>query len=89
MGKYRGKWVGYSAGAMGGGTGRDLSPKSQKSAIIKEKWYKISWVYLQIEKLCQNSSPPQLLSDFSELATPLVGQKLCMNFAKISVHDFP
>ena len=40
--------------AQRGRLGGLAPPRSQKSAnIIKEKWHKISWVYLLIEKLRQ------------------------------------
>ena len=39
-------WMPISGGATGG-TGGIRPPNSQKSAkIVKEKWHKISWVYL-------------------------------------------
>ena len=47
----------FSGGATGGGLRGICPPRSQKSAkIVKEKWHKIRWVYLWIEKLRQN--PP-------------------------------
>ena len=44
-----------------------------------QKGHRISSVYLSIEKLSQNPLPPPLLSDFSELAPPLLVCPVCLD----------
>ena len=72
-----------------GGLGRIRPPpNSQKSAkIVKEKWHKISWVYLYIEKLRQNP-PPHFSQIFQSWRRHWLKMKLNMIIVAILVLRF-